>query len=84
MSLTALFKRLRALENRPSRQKPLRIVGGLPSGSDMVQSMASTARTAPPPGNAIDHAVRRCAATPKANSGAQALGGRLCSNQETD
>jgi hypothetical protein len=75
MSLKALFKRLEAIEARPSAQRPLRITGDLPSGSQMIESMASGAKTAPPPGNAIDNAVRQSAkagdpvpqATPAAN-----------------
>jgi len=60
--LSALFKRLKAIESRPSAQRPLRIVGGLPSGAAMIAPLAGSARTAPPPANAIDAATRPTAA----------------------
>ena len=49
MSLSALFKRLKAVESRPSVQRPLRILGGLPSGAEMIQSLAAAAVRAPKP-----------------------------------
>jgi hypothetical protein len=39
MSLTSWNRRLRAIEQRPTAQRPLRIVGGLPSGAEMLQAM---------------------------------------------
>jgi hypothetical protein len=45
MSLSALNKRLKAIEARPTAAKPLRIVGGLPSGFAMIESLAKK----PPP-----------------------------------
>jgi hypothetical protein len=56
MILSALYKRLKAIEPRPTAQRPLQIVGGLPSGSAMLTSLAASARTAPPSGNAINAA----------------------------
>jgi hypothetical protein len=35
MILSGLYKRLKAIEPRPTAQRPLQIVGGLPSGSAM-------------------------------------------------
>jgi hypothetical protein len=43
MSRASWDKRLRAIEARPSAQKPLRIVGGLPSGSEMIESLGASA-----------------------------------------
>jgi hypothetical protein len=51
MILSALYKRLKAIEPRPTAQRPLQIVGGLPSGSAMLQALAAGARTVT--GNAI-------------------------------
>jgi hypothetical protein len=45
MILSALYKRLKAIEARPTAQRPLQIVGGLPSGSAMLQALAAGART---------------------------------------
>jgi len=42
-------RRLKAIESRPTAQKPLRIVGGLPSGSEMIQLLAEGAVRAPKP-----------------------------------
>ena len=51
MSRASWDRRLRALEQRPSAQRPLRIVGGLPSGAgaDMIKAMAGAASTARAP-----------------------------------
>lgn len=38
MSLSALYKRLKAVEARPSAQRPLRITGGLPPELDSSDS----------------------------------------------
>jgi hypothetical protein len=43
MSLTAWNKRLRAIENRPTAQKPLVITGGLPTGAEQLQAMSQAA-----------------------------------------
>jgi len=51
MILSALYKRLKAIEPRPAAQRPLQIVGGLPSGSAMLEALAAGARAAT--GNAI-------------------------------
>jgi hypothetical protein len=40
MSLSALYKRLKTIEPRPTAQCPLQIVGGLPFGSAMLTSLA--------------------------------------------
>jgi hypothetical protein len=55
MILSALYKRLKAIEPRPTAQRPLQIVGGLPSGSAMLEALAAGARTATD--NAIDAAT---------------------------
>ena len=46
MILSALYERLKAIEPRPTAQRPLQIVGGLPSGSAMLEALAAVARTA--------------------------------------
>jgi hypothetical protein len=48
MSLTSWSRRLRAIEARPSAQKPLRITGGLPSGSEMLRAMSAATRQCEP------------------------------------
>jgi hypothetical protein len=40
MSLSAMNKRLKAIEQRPSAQRPLVIRGGLPSGADMISALS--------------------------------------------
>ncbi len=40
MSRASWDRRLRALEQRPSAQRPIKIIGGLPSGFQMIESLA--------------------------------------------
>jgi hypothetical protein len=40
MSRVSWDRRLRAIEQRPTAQRPLKIVGGLPTGAEMLQSLA--------------------------------------------
>jgi hypothetical protein len=47
--LRAMDKRLKALESRPTAQRPLRIIGGLPSGAEQIRSMTRAAQTMPQP-----------------------------------
>jgi hypothetical protein len=49
MSRASWDRRLRAIEARPSVQKPLVITGGLPSGEEMIAALARASAQSPEP-----------------------------------
>jgi hypothetical protein len=49
MSRVSWNRRLRAIESRPSAQRPLLIIGGLPTGAEMIQSLAKASSRQPEP-----------------------------------
>jgi hypothetical protein len=49
MSRVSWNRRLRALESRPTAQRPITIIGGLPTGAEMLHRLAKASATAREP-----------------------------------